>query len=467
DNIAPGTTVTLDGSASYDSDGTIVSYLWTQYSGEEVTITNPTNPVASFIAPNPTYLSTVIGFSLTATDSDGYQSTSYTFVSVTTSNATPVADAGADTTVNEGQTATLDGSASYDPDGTIATVIWTRVDSLPYTIVLADPTSLTTTFTAPDVGAGGATFTFNLLVYDDKGTPAYDEVLVTVNDVATVNHPPSPPNKAISTTRDSSGSVAITAGDPDAGDTFQYSIKTLPAHGAVALSASGLATYVPELGFTGSDSFSVTVTDNHGASGFCVVSVTVTAPSTVIDEPVLVISTTFTGDPASTFTDALAVLIEDISGDGYADMAVGDATGAGVFVYLGNAAGGFSATPLSFPAGGKVLAITSGDINGDGVQDLVLVVDTAVTGRKGAAVSGGFNLSVLLSDGSGGYEDPAVDTSGSVAPSTPATGDLDGDGADEIAAAGAGAQGNNVVVYDDSDPGAGFTFESLLIPSPN
>lgn len=64
----PTSTTTLDGSASHDPDGTIVSYLWIQVSGPSCTITNPTLVTTGVtgIAASGTYV-----FQLTVTDNNG------------------------------------------------------------------------------------------------------------------------------------------------------------------------------------------------------------------------------------------------------------------------------------------------------------------------------------------------------------------------------------------------------------
>ena len=65
---AEGTTITLNGSLSSDVDGTIVSYLWTQTSGETVSLSSRTAVSPSFVAPTPNQ---VLSFSLAVTDNDG------------------------------------------------------------------------------------------------------------------------------------------------------------------------------------------------------------------------------------------------------------------------------------------------------------------------------------------------------------------------------------------------------------
>jgi lysophospholipase L1-like esterase len=68
DQFAPGqTAVTLDGSQSSDSDGTIVSYTWSQIDGPAVNLNNTNTATPSFTAPAATDLLT---FELTVTDNE-------------------------------------------------------------------------------------------------------------------------------------------------------------------------------------------------------------------------------------------------------------------------------------------------------------------------------------------------------------------------------------------------------------
>lgn len=85
--------VTLDGSASSDSDGTISAYLWRQVSGNVVTITNATTA-------RPTIFLSVAGvykFGLIVTDNQGLKSIEDTVqVTILPAPIKPKANAGPD-----------------------------------------------------------------------------------------------------------------------------------------------------------------------------------------------------------------------------------------------------------------------------------------------------------------------------------------------------------------------------------
>ena len=91
-SVASGTTVTLDGSASTDADGIIVSYLWEQTSGSTVTLADAATASASFVVPTVTE-TTSWGFSLTVTDDEDGTDTDEVLVTVSISAAMTIAEA--------------------------------------------------------------------------------------------------------------------------------------------------------------------------------------------------------------------------------------------------------------------------------------------------------------------------------------------------------------------------------------
>ena len=100
-------------------------------------------------------------------------------------NTPPVANAGTNQTVAAGVVVTLNGTASSDPDGTIASYAWTQ--TVGTAVTLTGGTTSQPTFTAPLVVAA-TTLTFSLIVTDNRGTtsPAAT-VSVTVNAAVSGN----------------------------------------------------------------------------------------------------------------------------------------------------------------------------------------------------------------------------------------------------------------------------------------
>jgi hypothetical protein len=88
-------------------------------------------------------------------------------------NQPPVADAGPDQRVNEGDLVSLNGSSSFDPDGEIISYAWGIEDSdddAPPISLSGQNTSIAT-FTAPTIvgGVSANSYLFELTVTDNDG----------------------------------------------------------------------------------------------------------------------------------------------------------------------------------------------------------------------------------------------------------------------------------------------------------
>lgn len=104
---------------------------------------------------------------------------------VTITDRPPVANAGSDFSVNEGQAGVaLDASGSADPDNDPLSYSWSQLSGTP--VLLAGANTASPTFTAPTVAVGGETLTFRVTV-TANGRNDEDTVDVTV---VNVNHPP-------------------------------------------------------------------------------------------------------------------------------------------------------------------------------------------------------------------------------------------------------------------------------------
>jgi YD repeat-containing protein len=194
-------------------------------------------------------------------------------------NQLPTADAGPGDTVFGTQQVTLDGSGSSDPDGDIVSYNWQQTAGTP--VVLADPTSATTTFTAPIVAAE-ETLTFQLTVTDDVGETASDTVDIQVLD----NSPPTAnagPDQLVI------GGDLVTldgtaSSDNESSITWQW---TQTAGIGVGLSGATTATpsfTAPVTGANHSLTFELTVTDVAGVTDSDQVDIDVLDPDLNVDD---------------------------------------------------------------------------------------------------------------------------------------------------------------------------------------
>jgi lysophospholipase L1-like esterase len=93
-------------------------------------------------------------------------------------NRPPVADAGPDRTVYQGQAVRLDGSSSYDPDGPIASYRWVQTAGKP--VRGLDPTAASPEIVVPFVKPPGERLQFALTVTDEGGLSHTDTVTLDV-----------------------------------------------------------------------------------------------------------------------------------------------------------------------------------------------------------------------------------------------------------------------------------------------
>ena len=100
-------------------------------------------------------------------------------------NQPPIANAGPDQTVDEGQLVNLNGSNSTDPDDGIASYHWIQIGEP--TVTLSDPNGQQPTFTAPDVGSEDASLSFELTVVDHSGLESRDSCII---NITLLNEPP-------------------------------------------------------------------------------------------------------------------------------------------------------------------------------------------------------------------------------------------------------------------------------------
>ena len=277
----PTNSVTLTATAS-ETNGTIVSYAWTQVSG----------PSAAALA-TPGQVSTqvtrlaqgVYTFQILITDNSGVTASDVVKVTVDAAAPTPgapLANAGADQVITLPiNSVTLSGSGS-ETNGTIVSYTWTQVSG-PSTAAIATDAQATTAVSGL-VQAG--VYTFKLTVKDNSGVTANDEVEVTVNAPASSSPPPPPPVTAATpvavpgndtTIGYPASSITLNGGGSyvTGGTIVAYSWAEVSGPGAAELAGASSPIVVATGLVAGQYIFSLTVTDNKGDTASAIVKVTV------------------------------------------------------------------------------------------------------------------------------------------------------------------------------------------------
>ncbi|QEC40774.1 PKD domain-containing protein [Pseudobacter ginsenosidimutans] len=258
----PATSTQLNGKGSYDPDGTITKWAWSQVSGP--TTAGFTNGATS----TPTVTNLALGtyvFKLIVTDNNNLTAEAQVTVKVSPSNVLPVAKAGADIRITlPNSTATLDARDSYDPDGEIKAYEWSYVSG-PSQYNIASATAMTTTVS----GLVEGTYEFKLRVWDNWYNSTNDTVKVIVSkDPAPVNNPPvasAGPDREITLPVNSASLDGSATRDPDNNITkYEWTKVNGPASHNFA-TGSSISTIVNDL-TEGTYEFKLTVTDAGGLS---------------------------------------------------------------------------------------------------------------------------------------------------------------------------------------------------------
>ena len=254
-----------NGMGLIDTALTGLTYKWTAPPG--IVLSSETDEKPTFTAPE---VATDSQFTFTLVVNDGQADSPVDEVVVTVlqANKIPTANAGVDQSVNEGTTATLDGSTSSDPDGDVLTYKWTA----PPGIILSSDSDGKPTFTAPEVSAD-TQYTFSLVVNDGKADSAPDEVVITVfqvNKVPTADAGSDQSvNEGATTSLDGSASS-----DPD-GDALTYK-WTAPAAIVLSSDSDEKPTFTaPEVVTDSQFTFSLVVNDGQADSSVDEVVITV------------------------------------------------------------------------------------------------------------------------------------------------------------------------------------------------
>ncbi len=360
-SASPGDTLTVasvtqgaDGSVVLNSDGTVTYTPTTGFTGTD-------------------------SFTYTVTDALGQKSTGTVSVSVASTDPVTAQSTTAWAAVNTPMTFAVLNLAT-DATGATLTVSGVTQGS-DGSVVLNSNGTVTYT---PNSGFSG-TDSFTYTVKDAQGNSATGTIAVTFGPTAPV---------VVGTTATTSAGTAVNiavlslASDPN-GDALSVASVTQGADGSVAINGNGTVTYTPKSGFTGTDTFTYTVSDPYGHQTVGTASVTVGAPvpvalsadaSTATGTAVNVAVLTFASDPGTLTVSSVTQGADGsvaINGNGtvtYTPQA--GFSGTDTFTYTVKDAGGATAT-------GTITALVGGAApsaaNVQQTENLLLALTTGLS----------------------------------------------------------------------------------------
>ena len=271
--VRVGSTVSLDGTGSADPDGnTPLTFAWTVLSkpaGSNATLSDAS-------AGMPSVTTDKVGdylFSLTVTDSLGASSLAAQ-VKISTTNSSPMADAGPDQAVIAlGSTIHLNGAQSYDPDGEALTYSWS-LSHVPAgsAATLSSTSAVAPTFTADVQG----TYVATLAVMDTHGAFSDpDSVTVSFTNVKPVANGGGNQAGSVGQVIQLNGSLSSDAnGDPL---NYSWAFVLKPSSSVAALSNPSGAVTQFTADRAGTYIISLVVNDNFVDSDPDTMTVTITA----------------------------------------------------------------------------------------------------------------------------------------------------------------------------------------------
>ncbi|MCU1543731.1 MAG: hypothetical protein JWM50_1596 [Microbacteriaceae bacterium] len=330
--------VSLNASASTDSDGTIAQYDWDF--GDSSGVISGTEPTASHTySVAGTYTVT-----LTVLDDDGASAAQTREVTVAHLNTVPTPIF---TEVLTDLRADVDASGSSDPDGGIASYIWD----------FGDGTAGSGVTTSHEYAAAG-TYTLTLTVTDNDGGVASVPHTISVSapnvaPTAAFEFVASGLSVAFSPTDSTDPDGTVASYDWDFGDGTPHAAGATATHN-YAVGGSYIATLV--------------VTDNRGASGSASHGVTVVAPN---------------GTPTAAFTATMTNLTVAVDASGSTD----DGPIAGYAWAFGDGSTGTGATASHTFAAAGDYSVTLTVTDGAGQSDSETTVVTAIAAPTSTTVA--------------------------------------------------------------------------------
>jgi len=271
--VLPTNSVIINGSGN-DPDGSVASYLWTQLNGPSSAVLTGSGTQTLTAG---SLLQGVYNFRLTVTDNKGATGTDDVQVTVANANIAPVANAGPDATINLPTTSLALPGSGTDPDGTVASYLWTQVSG-PVSATLTN--AATNTLTASNLTVAG-NYIFRLTVTDNQGKLGSDDVKVTVNAANLAPTANAGPDKQITLP---TVLINFTGSGSDPDGTIASYAWTQVTGPSATLTNANTSTLTVTASTDGTYVFQLTVTDNGGATNFDAVQLIVN-PAAVNQPP--------------------------------------------------------------------------------------------------------------------------------------------------------------------------------------
>ncbi|MCL9777425.1 PKD domain-containing protein [Vibrio methylphosphonaticus] len=232
--------VHLDGSASNDGDGDPLTPRWSISSKPK----NSAVTLADVHTMHPSFTLDVSGnYVVQLIVYDGHRFSLADTVTISTNNLTPTANAGMAQKTVTGQTISLDGSKSSDPEGNMLTYSWTLVSApSTSTATLTDNNVVAPQFTPDVIG----NYVFQLIVNDGEKSSAPATVIISDQDLPPIAQAGNDQSATTNTLVTLDGS---TSSDPELQPLqYQWSMLSSPSGSATVInnSDSAIATITPD-----------------------------------------------------------------------------------------------------------------------------------------------------------------------------------------------------------------------------
>ena len=279
-NDEPSITIASTLTTDEDNNQTL-SFNFSDVDGDTVTATEKSAPSHGEIAINGTdivYTPTANyngsdSFTITLTDGNGYTVDKTINVTVSSVNDEPSITIASTLTTDEDNNQTLSFNFS-DVDGD--TVTATEKSAPSHGQIAINGTDIVYTPTANYNGSDS----FTIILTDGNGYTVDKTINVTVSSVN--DEPSITIASTLTTDEDNNQTLSFNFSDVD-GDTVTATEKSAPSHGEIAISGTDIV-YTPTANYNGSDSFTITLTDESGYTVDRTINVQVIS---VNDDPVV------------------------------------------------------------------------------------------------------------------------------------------------------------------------------------